>query len=81
MQKPMLIAVNKSDREDCNFGQKLLEVQESTSIDCVSISAKEGYGLEGLIVKLRSKVQGVSEERVQEILKEHARPFMEKRVQ
>lgn len=54
---------------------------ESTNLDCIPISAKEGTGLERLIIKLWSKVQGITEERVEEILKEHARPYNTKGLQ
>lgn len=52
----MLVAVNKADREFVDFNSKFLEVQEFTKLDCIPISAKDGTGLENLVISLRALV-------------------------
>jgi len=56
MKKPMMVAVNKSDWEFVHFSDKFNDVANSTNLDCVAISAKEGFGLENLIISLRALI-------------------------
>jgi GTP-binding protein len=56
LQKPSLIALNKSDRKYTNFEAREATLRRAVHAPLVSISAKEGDGLELLLEQLREMV-------------------------
>jgi GTP-binding protein len=64
LQKPIMIAVNKSDRSYTNFSQKFNILKRNTNYPIIPISAKEGQNLEVLLEALKEVVDS---HRVKEI--------------
>ena len=57
LNKPQVLAVNKSDRPYTHFNSRFKSMQKSVSIPIIPISAKEGTNLEVLLETLKDLVE------------------------
>ena len=56
LDRPAVIAINKSDRKYTNFSQRLKSLQSRVDAPIIPISAKEGTNLELLLETIREKI-------------------------